>query len=770
MNGSPDLKHHMNIAMDQQSHLTVMDHIVDDLSRDIRSINPSPCAKGEDDQNKVTIMKGFGRRTIKLSESTFDLDQQHSENKELDFTSENSDWKQKTRIIKKRPKGWMKRFQKDMRDGRVEYVRDHENVLARVKSFRSLELAACWNEPLFHSKRPVKPKEVCLSDLKPDSDRLRKSSLCLVCFNMVGFDAERVSCGNCPVVAHSSCMKTNISADTNKECPPAKYQQEEGSYGWGVINDTFNWTCPFCIHEVKLLNKYRKERYDVAKTSHSEKVAILLLQSHVRMFPIKKRYNLMVAAAIKLQRFHRSQHLRRALIRERLAQRRPVRVFIHEVTVYDESYNLAQSQDKFRHMRDFALEQPGVNHPRIFCQFGTSYLPKNTSNVLVPPVSPDSLSALPHHMTSLKATNTELRRDAVMNMLQLAHMMQPQAPVAPVATSSVIYPPETLFLTVTVSRFEHGIDRQLYRDDAPLYPMNSPSIQAKLPEFSGHFKVVDEVSKVVEGGLAKNSGAGVRILKVFPPRSMLILPACPADVTIHHTLSKVSEWPNAHIMGQSSFQADNLSIWRQCSCLSQNISTSNIEEPEHDSGSRLHFTTRASTASDPSPVALERSRAVFPEIRRPSTRNSRIGTARSSKVFDPPSRRVLGGRILWSFISTPTRGNQFGFLYFLPQLSQLTYKKKTWCVLMDGQLMIYSRASDFKPKEVIELKSCYFNVIEKEVMKIFRPKDEQSWHCVCSCSQKKRKWIDTFRENTIVFPLRTSRRNKGMSTGSSKNR
>jgi hypothetical protein len=49
------------------------------------------------------------------------------------------------------------------------------------------------------------------------------------------------------------------------------------------------------------------------------------------------------------------------------------------------------------------------------------------------------------------------------------------------------------------------------------------------------------------------------------------------------------------------------------------------------------------------------------------------------------------------------------------QVSQLSYKKKSWCVLMDGQLLIYARATDIKPKEVVQLKSCYSSVADKVV-------------------------------------------------------
>jgi hypothetical protein len=69
-------------------------------------------------------------------------------------------------------------------------------------------------------------------------------------------------------------------------------------------------------------------------------------------------------ARLPAQRFHRSQHLRRALIRDRLSQRRPVRLSIHEVTIFLEHAHLHPTAP-------FLSDQQAASSPssRVFCQF-----------------------------------------------------------------------------------------------------------------------------------------------------------------------------------------------------------------------------------------------------------------------------------------------------------------------------------------------------------------------------------------------------------------
>lgn len=79
-------------------------------------------------------------------------------------------------------------------------------------------------------------------------------------------------------------------------------------------------------------------------------------------------------------------------------------------------------------------------------------------------------------------------------------------------------------------------------------------------EYAGHYEVLHEVSRVVEGGALKSSlgphstrgvgrrGGGARAMKIYPPRSLVVLPSCPADVVLYLTVSKVINNMLSHML------------------------------------------------------------------------------------------------------------------------------------------------------------------------------------------------------------------------------
>ena len=199
----------------------------------------------------------------------------------------------------------------------------------------------------------------------------------------------------------------------------------------------------------------------------------------------------------------------------------------------------------------------------------TNNLPKSIYSKLIPPAPLTDLALLPCDHQSLKATNTELRRTAMLNLLQLGHRMESptamhtssQAQLTTLDQKSVSYPANTVFLTITVQHYEHGRDLQLYRDDVPLYLLQDPALHPHhgqeggaqpVSDYAGHYKVLDEVSRVVEGGALRRKqlrgtsaagtgggGGGVKAMKIYPPHSLIVIPSCPADVTIYLTISRV---------------------------------------------------------------------------------------------------------------------------------------------------------------------------------------------------------------------------------------
>jgi hypothetical protein len=143
-------------------------------------------------------------RNISVGKSTLSLNVGHEKEEELEVIDDHSDWKVKTKAVQRRAKGWMSRFQRDMRrGGRVQRASDQsDDLLARTKSLRSLHLAQTAAERPRRQMRPDKPRLDVVSDLQPFPAHMLKAFLCIVCFDNVGIDYERVSCQHCPVVAH----------------------------------------------------------------------------------------------------------------------------------------------------------------------------------------------------------------------------------------------------------------------------------------------------------------------------------------------------------------------------------------------------------------------------------------------------------------------------------------------------------------------------------------------------------------------------------------
>lgn len=151
-------------------------------------------------------------------------------------------------------------------------------------------------------------------------------------------------------------------------------------------------------------------------------------------------------------------------------------------------------------------------------------------------------------------------------------------------------------------------------------------------------------------------------------------------------------------------KSDHLTIWRQCACMSQNFDTKHIEEePKSDNNHRLQLFISKPTTPSPSALAAlpltsrgsitargssargsstarssihDQGQGALPDIShvtmRPSSsrrNSSRCSSSRHDK-YDLSSKEIIGGHILWSFVSTPPLGNMFGNLHFMATVRQ----------------------------------------------------------------------------------------------------
>jgi hypothetical protein len=235
---------------------------------------------------------------------------------DLDSKSINSGWDRKRNVIQSRKKGWIRRLKTEINSGKVD----------ALSTVRETEQQCIFPPIRVDLKKPARPKMEYISNLGFDSDLLSQSVLCMVCFSYVSIGNERVVCQHCPIVIHCSCIKNPLDYTSNKGVRGLPADYVPTSYD-------ITWTCAFCIHDVKKKNHDALQVYKRAVVAHAFKSAVVKVQSFFRMYPKKIEFAKQVKSALILQRLHRNRHFRVAVMKERLAERRAVRVRVHATLV-----------------------------------------------------------------------------------------------------------------------------------------------------------------------------------------------------------------------------------------------------------------------------------------------------------------------------------------------------------------------------------------------------------------------------------------------------
>eukprot|EP00602_Paraphysomonas_sp_CaronLab_P011505 CAMPEP_0185038568 /NCGR_PEP_ID=MMETSP1103-20130426/34367_1 /TAXON_ID=36769 /ORGANISM="Paraphysomonas bandaiensis, Strain Caron Lab Isolate" /LENGTH=761 /DNA_ID=CAMNT_0027577055 /DNA_START=67 /DNA_END=2352 /DNA_ORIENTATION=- len=689
------------------------------------------------------------------------------------ITSQASDWSSKKKYIENRPRGWLTRFAS-------EYSRVNTDS-GRKRATSDLDYAST----AVTLEEPVQPILYKVDGLKPFKDTTLQSNFCLVCWNMVTVGPTRICCQHCPVVVHRYCVSNiedYIVPEPEEKCSSpiiesgAKLPRSESRRVAKVLNSDLpaksrrtkskgesleapslvskiRWVCPFCIHEVNVSNDFYTRKYLRCTALHRAKKAVILIQSLVRMVPKRIKFLDMARASRAIQRFHRSRNFRRALIKERTTQKRAVRIRLHELTLYIKDTEGSGILSSF--------PDPSV---RVFGQFGANMFPKNVLDIECPEVPNGAIATLHSGLDRRTQGNIPVTKKAIMlGAIKAstcgANSHQLQMPVKDM--NGAPFPSKTLFLTVSATQVEAGQDKQLYRIDVPMRDVasdpdgfgsfmseqyrsqssiSSVTSSTSTCQHTAYFKIIDDLARVLEG---END----RFLKVkiYPPKPMILFPALSANVTIYFTVSEVVDWPRAYLIGQSSIHPDNWLIWRQVATISQGLSLCGPEDiPKGDSNSRLQIHVR-----NPN-ITVDDNVSKMEDFVEPTTKRSSLLLKSKHKP-----RRYIGGRILWTLVPSSFIASIAGPLFFLPQALISSTKKRCWCVILDGCLIIYSHMTDIKTKEVIDLSICNVYMLEAEVMKIYRPKgvdlskgQDQSWFCFCATPNLRDEWFKILKDNS----------------------
>jgi len=104
----------------------------------------------------------------------------------------------------------------------------------------------------------------------------------------------------------------------------------------------------------------------------------------------------------------------------------------------------------------------------------------------------------------------------------------------------------------------------------------------------------------------------------------------------------------------------------------------------------------------------------------------------------------VAARITYTMMPSSIIGSKAGQLLFLPQASVTGGKKRSWCVFLGGNLMMFNHPSDMKPREVIDLNTCKVVMLDNQVIKITN--QDQTWYCYSPTPAVRLEWMQVFDE------------------------
>ena len=651
----------------------------------------------------------------------------------------NSGWKEKRSVVQNRKKGWMKRLRTNMNKGKVEVV-DYKAKSERGTNFPQVKIDLTT---------PVKPRVEDIESLG-GGDHCADSVLCMVCFNYVSIGNERIVCEHCPVVIHLSCI-SNI-----KDYVTEGFRSQH-SHGRKIdpIADNVRWTCAFCIHDVKKMNNHNMNKYEKAMSRHNFKKAVVRLQSMFRMLPLKRAFARQVLCAKIIQKLHRNRHYREAIVRDRMAERRCVRLRIHEIIAYVEDPKLQKHSDG----------PPKDLNEKVFLKMDTNHFSTWEINNSGVPLEVESIGV--HNIEAKEKKTSDLKKMIVSNMF-MANNGGLGSAVTLEGIDKGSFPNKTFFLTVIVNKSDNMM--QVYRVDLPLKEIHEFCFGEAAEE---KMVIIERVNAMCEGNpLAYEHVAKIRL---YPPRPYVVFPACMPGVIITLMLSRVTEWPLAQYICEQSFSAENALVWRQLTCMSHGMlpshepviptqmrrlqifvdsgcgvrgynikgdqkkkkkmknvvsqfkKLSGVGEVDSDGDSVVSCDTVESIASK---CSSSNSGTIFPNI------NKRTG------IKSHRNKVVTSARILWTLIPSPNSGVIVGFVNFFSHDNPTSNSVKYWCVVVDKCLLVYKSVSDNKPpSECINLTECECLITSKDIIRLYRQSDRQIWFCQGANVHKRHDWV-----------------------------
>jgi hypothetical protein len=275
----------------------------------------------------------------------------------------------------------------------------------------------------------------------------------------------------------------------------------------------------------------------------------------------------------------------------------------------------------------------------------------------------------------------------------------------------------TIFLTVSLHQTREGetSGKQEYRLDVPLEPeTDTPTrIFVRKPR-RGEQMTSPQIHKhgaheSVDSKTTQKIAAGFRMSKFYSAtnRNYILSPACIAEITMRLTLSSVTDWPKAVVLGQTQMDLFHYVLWRRAASFVQDFTNAVLWEnlPAPGDGSVLLL-------SLPRPQSLSKKLSTtLPGI--DAQPNSPVMA--KGGVESKASYIVSGGFVTWSVLPfTDMSENHYGALCAFAGSTLDSASKRMWFVLVDSVLYVYGTTSS-KPKHQFPMLSVACSYVDGQV-------------------------------------------------------
>jgi hypothetical protein len=279
--------------------------------------------------------------------------------------------------------------------------------------------------------------------------------------------------------------------------------------------------------------------------------------------------------------------------------------------------------------------------------------------------------------------------------------------------------------------------RQLFRVDLPLTYSRLEKITASHLEEYGYPNIDPTVMQAI------NQHLRFAIFNLPECNNYILIPACPTSVQIKLTISQVSTWPKAVVIGQTVRDVKHFLFWKQCAAWHQGLTECNsrFDVPSADDGCKLILVGAAPQSTivrTGSSTATDRTTMTAADADAAATTGGSLKTKKYT-IADSP-REFFGGVLSWSLLAI---GNDeecdAGFIISLLQASTASGRRRMWCVLIDAQLMVFVSMGNLKPRWTINLRQCLVKPLPNAMFTISY--DIHTWNFMGRNQSEGSKWF-----------------------------